>query len=117
MPRIRKKATEKARDRYLKNTYGITLDRYKELFALQKGKCALCHQKSNRNLCVDHVHFPVGTKAPSKNCTADRVRGLLCHNCNKYVMGAIERRKAVNPRKLIEALVQYANKYSLRGEI
>lgn len=116
MPRIRKKTSDKARDRYLKNTYGITLEEYNVLFALQKGKCALCKNKSSRNLCVDHIHFPWGTKTPSKNCTRDRVRGLLCHNCNKYVLGAIERRKAVDPRKLIAALVDYANKYNLRGE-
>jgi len=50
--------------------YGITFDRYLELFAAQSGVCAIC-QKVRGALCVDHDHV------------ANQVRGLLCTACNR----------------------------------
>jgi hypothetical protein len=61
----------RARERQsrLKSRYGITQERYDELYAEQLGCCAICG-KSGEKLVVDHNH---GT---------GRVRGLLCYNCN-----------------------------------
>lgn len=53
--------------------YGITMDGYNELFAKQKGCCAICgrHQSDfKRCFAVDHDH------------ETNVVRGLLCHHCN-----------------------------------
>lgn len=58
---------------HLKKNYGITLDQYDEMFAKQKGVCAICSQpevSKREYLCVDHDH------------ASGRVRGLLCHDCN-----------------------------------
>lgn len=73
------KGTRKWKDRYknkvLKKRYGVTLDKYNEMFKNQNGGCELCGkgpQKDNA-LCVDHHH---GTM---------RVRGLLCHGCNRDI--------------------------------
>lgn len=62
----------------LKNKYGMTLERYNELLALQKGKCAICGSTSPKRkgalgFFVDHCHV------------TDKVRGLLCHRCNLAV--------------------------------
>lgn len=65
------------RRKSLKRCYGITLEEYEELFQKQKGKCLICkrHQSEfKKNLFVDHCH------------TTDRVRGLLCSNCN-FIIG------------------------------
>ena len=55
--------------------HGITLDRYNDLFAQQKGKCAICgtheSQLSKKGLAIDHDH------------ETNKVRGLLCGNCNR----------------------------------
>ncbi len=64
--------------RYLMRNYGITLAMYEARLEEQEGKCRICrgegflmaaHHKTK--LVVDHCH---ATK---------RVRGLLCHNCNR----------------------------------
>lgn len=63
---------------YLKRTYSITLERYRELFEMQKGRCAICGGEGflmasyhKNKLVVDHDHV------------TGEVRGLLCHNCNR----------------------------------
>lgn len=63
---------------YLLRNYNITQDTYLHLHNQQNGKCAICggegftmgkHHKIK--LVVDHCH------------ATGRVRGLLCHNCNR----------------------------------
>lgn len=66
----RKKISKNSR---LKKTYGISTERYNELFSLTKGCCYICglHQSTfNKALAVDHCH------------ETGKVRGLLCSNCN-----------------------------------
>ena len=61
------------KDRYLRNTYNITLKDYNELLWLQDKKCAICENTKNGNhkyFFVDHCH------------TTGKVRALLCHGCN-----------------------------------
>jgi len=50
--------------------YGLSDDNYNAILARQHGACGIC-KRSGRVLCVDHCH------------ATDKVRGLLCHNCNK----------------------------------
>ena len=59
---------------HLKSTYGITLEEYDRLFALQSGVCAICQQSSSKALHVDHDH------------ATGMVRGLLCPRCNRFLM-------------------------------
>ncbi len=65
----------KVREKNLKRFYGITLERYAELLAVQGGKCALstCTAttgSTGKPLYVDHDHV------------TGKVRGLLCSSCN-----------------------------------
>ena len=64
----------------LRHHYGITLERYLQMYDEQKGKCAICGvycssftrgKRGNSTLAVDHDHA-VGT-----------IRKLLCPACNK----------------------------------
>lgn len=67
----------------LKQDYGLTPEEYDELLAAQGGVCAICRQpetttdpRSQRpyvRLPVDHCH------------ETGRVRGLLCHRCNRAI--------------------------------
>lgn len=53
---------------------GVSDDDYARLLAAQDGHCALCPATpKTRRLHVDHDHM---SKPP-------RVRGLLCHRCNR----------------------------------
>ncbi len=66
-------------DYSLRSKYGITLAKFNEMLATQKGVCKICDKpekaidkqtKKIRKLSVDHCH------------ETNRVRGLLCSACN-----------------------------------
>lgn len=64
---------------YLRRNYGISVDEYRAMLEHQKGRCALCDGEGflmnpathKVRLVVDHCH------------ATGKVRGLLCHNCNR----------------------------------
>jgi len=65
-------------DNYLKRAYGIDLDEYNLMLIKQNNCCSICKsdgfimQKGHKvKLVVDHCH------------DTGKVRGLLCHNCNR----------------------------------
>lgn len=58
----------KRRDYYLRSTYKINLEIYKQMEDATNGACYICNKKTK--LVVDHDH------------SDGKVRGLLCHNCN-----------------------------------
>lgn len=60
---------EWSRKAYLKRTYGMTSTEYDSLKKAQNGGCAIC--ASVVKLAVDHDH------------KTGKIRGLLCHNCNR----------------------------------
>ena len=67
----------------------LTEAAYHELLATQDGGCAVCHvPPKTRRLDVDHDH------------KTGRVRGLLCHRCNRMLPAW------VSPTKL-RALADY----------
>jgi len=60
----------------LKTRYGITIQQYKYLLFKQRGKCKICPLKQKDMkiaLAVDHDHI------------SNRIRGLLCSNCNRGI--------------------------------
>ncbi len=66
------------RERLLLKKYGLTLEGYNNILLAQGGGCAICNRKpGERPLHVDHDH------------RTDRIRGLLCHQCNWY-LGTID---------------------------
>lgn len=58
-------------DNQLRNRYGISLEDYSSLFEKQDGCCAICNERKEKRLSVDHNH------------TTGSIRGLLCNNCNR----------------------------------
>ena len=66
-----KLSENKRHSRWL-NRYGITKNKYEEMYKLQNGLCLICKQQcsSGQNLSVDHCH------------KTGKVRGLLCKKCN-----------------------------------
>lgn len=68
---------EYQRRRELYRKYGITLEKYKEMFDAQNGKCKICYsdepkhnEKQKRSFYIDHCH------------KTNIIRGLLCTHCN-----------------------------------
>jgi predicted nucleic acid-binding Zn ribbon protein len=63
---------------YYKRCYGITIEQYLDIAESQNFVCAICKQENfpmgmshSGLLVVDHDH------------SSGKVRGLLCHNCNR----------------------------------
>lgn len=74
-----KENPDKLRDRSIKKKYGLSFEKYQEMFEAQDGKCKVCKHpetdidKRNQTikfLAVDHCH------------TTGKIRGLLCRKCN-----------------------------------
>ena len=91
----------KRRDKWLRNTYGISLEECNDILKEQGGKCAICSVdisgKGQSN--VDHCH------------TTRTVRGILCPNCNK---GLGQFGDNINA---LEAASEYLRKHSARPSI
>ncbi len=69
--------SRKKRDAYLFKKYRIRQRDYERMLKAQGGVCAICKKPPRKNhLNVDHIHDK--TK---------RVRGLLCPNCNRRLIG------------------------------
>lgn len=62
---------ESSRKWYLKSNYGITEEKYLDLFATGFGKCWICKKSTDYSLNVDHSHI------------TGNIRGLLCGKCNR----------------------------------
>lgn len=73
---------QRARASVRKSLYGVSGDRYTELWTQQGGVCSICllgEQEGEREMAVDHDH------------ATGAVRGLLCGKCNK-ALGLLDER-------------------------
>lgn len=74
---------------------GVTEEMYNAMFKKQQGKCFICdrHQSElKRTLAVDHCHI------------TNKIRGLLCGNCNT-ALGLVKENK-----QILKKMVSYLNK-------
>ncbi len=80
------------REHRLRQLYDMTIDAYDAMWDRQRGRCAVCSvemvktkaEDAKRYACVDHDH------------ATHRVRGLVCHGCNRF-LGAFEARQHLLP--------------------
>ena len=65
------------------NKYGLTVERYDEMWAEQSGKCVIC------SVGMVNIHTDGDSKNKSNTANIDhchdtgKVRGILCATCNK----------------------------------
>ena len=73
----------------LKRRYGISIDRYWEMFHYQNGVCAICRKPplDPLSLCVDHDH----SCCPGRKACGKCIRGLLCEKCNIGLGGFLDK--------------------------
>ncbi len=73
----RQRHSDRLKDYRLRKKYGITLEVFKEMLRTQGDGCVICSKPQTEGprgrLCVDHDH------------KTNKIRGLLCHSCNRGV--------------------------------
>ncbi|WP_378975879.1 endonuclease VII domain-containing protein [Paractinoplanes rhizophilus] len=94
---------------YRDRRYQLTEQRYRELLAVQNGRCPICLRQPGHDphkgrpdwpWCVDHDHNCCPHKPTPKNPTCGNcTRGLLCTRCNS-ALGQL----ADDPQRLERAL-------------
>lgn len=93
------RGVESSRRTHLKRKYNMTLEEYNVMLENQNGVCKICGEPENcsRNkfLAVDHCH------------ETNKIRGLLCTNCNRSVGLLKENVETLN--KMIEYLKTHKN--------
>lgn len=66
--------------------YGLSLTDWIEMFNKQKGCCAICKTPfGEKRINVDHAHVK-GWKKMAPEQRREFVRGLLCYQCNKFMV-------------------------------
>jgi len=64
--------------------YGLQINDWKELLAVQGYVCAICKKiPSSGRFVIDHVHVQ-GYKTMKSEKKKLWVRGILCHHCNRF---------------------------------
>ena len=87
----------KRRDTQLKVQFGSSLDEYEAILERQGGVCAICGEKGNGSLHLDHRHSDGG------------IRGLLCFRCNG-ALGAFR-----DSENLLGAAIEYLRRHGTGG--
>jgi hypothetical protein len=94
------KTRQQRKDSYLKRSYGIDLEEYRQMYDAQSGVCAICGRPESQitkgtlqDLSVDHNHL------------TGHVRGLLCNRCNWQLMGELR-----DEKEKTKSLVRYLQK-------
>lgn len=87
-------ASKAQQDAYYARTYGISREEWEAMYARQGGRCFICLGEGftmkadhEAKLMVDHCH------------STGKVRGLLCHNCNR-ALGLLQDDKQAIKRAL-----------------
>lgn len=99
------------KDKYYE-TYGISIEEYKEMYTVRNGCCDLC-QKKYPILNVDHRHITKYKKL-SPELKRLEVRGLLCFRCNKFTVGGLEIHK--NAREVLLRMIAYFQVHKTKGD-
>lgn len=91
---IRRK--DKSRWYHIRKTYGLTREKWYEIYDEQQGCCFICQRhetkvRSSRSkyLTVDHCH------------DTGKIRGLLCGNCNMNILPSLRDNAEIAKRIVI----------------
>lgn len=91
--RTRLRLKERAKDRALRQKYGISLETFEALLSSQNNKCRICTAPLGDKGVLDHCH------------TTGKIRGILCRKCNSGIGQFGDR------PELVEAAARYLREY------
>lgn len=73
----------------LKYRFNLTEAEWDAKYAAQQGRCAICTRKLAKDKAqTDHFHGCPNGCSGSRSC-GECVRGLLCHDCNRILLGRV----------------------------
>lgn len=103
-PELKYKKYVNQRRHSLQKLYCLSLEQFEQMYYSQDCKCAICKKQLNinsrdRSVCVDHSHIN------------NRVRQLLCSNCNKGLGHFFEDINIMNNA------VEYIKKWNIVTEV
>lgn len=74
---------------HVETNFGITEAEYQAILKSQGGACYMCRRKPGKQrLAVDHDHKCTRGHPSDKGCRYC-IRGLLCKNCNRNILGRL----------------------------
>jgi Recombination endonuclease VII len=96
-------SAERAKDKRLRDVYKSSLEENNNKRAEQNNQCPICDKEFDvppkfYRAFQDHYHGCCARKL-GKYCGRCN-RGILCFQCNKYVVGVLEKMK-VDPKKIV----------------
>ncbi len=107
---------QKAANKRLLQTYGITVQDYDKMFKEQGGLCWICERPpATIRFSVDHRHTK-GYKDFDQHSKRKEVRGILCFTCNVGLKGIEKTNDGILNRKRLERTYLYFKKFKLKGE-
>ena len=108
---------ESQKNKRLYDTYGLTLEEWKQKFKEQAGVCWICKTLPPiGTLCVDHIH-QLGFKKMRPEDKKKYIRGLLCYMCNTGLKGFDKTKDGKKNRQRLEGTYKYFRTFALKGEI
>lgn len=109
-------AKERAKNKRLYDTYGISLETWNKMFEEQGRVCWICQTMPKSGvLCVDHAHIK-GYKKMSPEEKAIHVRSLLCFMCNTGLKCFEKTADGKRNRRTLERTYLYFQHFPLKGE-
>lgn len=94
----------------LKYRFNISLEDWEAMYARQGGRCAICQRKIGKDKAqTDHNHHCPNGCTGLRSCGLC-IRGLLCHDCNRILLGRITQETTKGSEhavKVLERAIQY----------
>ncbi len=93
--------------------YGLTAEQYKALLNKSGNTCYICGKPPKmKSLCIDHDHKMARELKKKKQSIAPSVRGILCFQCNHYLIGKMGDK--VNAIELFTKALEYIKEAKAR---
>lgn len=70
---------------HYRSTYGLMLSEYGQVYALQRGLCAICHDRRAPGKDQRALEDKTGALVVDHDHETGEVRGLLCSRCNTAI--------------------------------
>lgn len=92
----KKGPADRSKDTRLRDTYGISLEEWTDIFVAQGSQCAIC-KGVRTTYDTDHDH-----KLAKTDGARASVRGLLCKRCNRRLLPA-----CLDKKEILYAAIEY----------